>query len=148
MQMLNFPTYAFRYKTKENKRWVFDDIRKKFVVLTPEEWVRQNAVRFLMADKKYPKSLINVEKQIRLGDLTKRYDLVVFNPDGSLFLLGECKAGSVPLTQDVFDQLARYNQALNAEFLWITNGLRHLCFQVDKASEKYVLIPEIPEYIR
>lgn len=148
MQVLNFPTYAFRYKTKENKRWVFDDIRKKFVVLTPEEWVRQNAVRFLTVDKKYPKSLINVEKQIRLGDLSKRYDLVIFNPNGSIFLLGECKADSVPLTQDVFDQLARYNQALNAEFLWITNGLRHLCFQVDKASEKYILISEIPEYIR
>ncbi|PJB13309.1 MAG: restriction endonuclease subunit R [Flavobacteriales bacterium CG_4_9_14_3_um_filter_40_17] len=148
MQMLNFPTYAFRYKTKENKRWVFDGIRKKFVVLTPEEWVRQNAVQFLMREKKYPQSLVNVEKQIRLGDLAKRYDLVVFNPDGTLFLLGECKATSIPLTQDVFDQLARYNQALNAEFLWITNGLRHLCFQVDKVSEKYILIPEIPEYIR
>lgn len=127
---------------------MFDDIRKKFVVLTPEEWVRQNAVHYLLAQKKYPKSLINVEKQIRLGDLTKRYDLVVFNPDGSLFLLAECKAASIPLTQDVFDQLARYNQALHAEFLWITNGLRHLCFQVDKISEKYILIPEIPEYIR
>jgi len=148
MQMLNFPTYAFRYKIKENKRWVFDGIRKKFVVLTPEEWVRQNAVQFLMREKKYPQSLVNVEKQIRLGDLAKRYDLVVFNPDGTLFLLGECKATSIPLTQDVFDQLARYNQALNAEFLWITNGLRHLCFQVDKVSEKYILIPEIPEYIR
>ena len=148
MQMLNFPTYAFRYKTKENKRWVFDGIRKKFVVLTPEEWVRQNAVQFLMREKKYPQSLVNVEKQIRLGDLAKRYDLVVFNPDGTLFLLGECKATSIPLTQDVFDQLARYNQALNAEVLWITNGLRHLCFQVDKVSEKYILIPEIPEYIR
>lgn len=148
MQKLNFPTYAFRYKTKENKRWVFDDIRKKFVLLTPEEWVRQNAVRYLMTEKKYPQSLVNVEKQIRLGDMTKRYDLVIFNPDGSLFLLGECKATSVPLTQAVFDQLARYNQALNAEFLWITNGLRNLCFQVDKVAEKYVLIPEIPEYIR
>ncbi|PKP44106.1 MAG: restriction endonuclease subunit R [Bacteroidetes bacterium HGW-Bacteroidetes-13] len=148
MQKLHFPTYAFRYKTKENKRWVFDDIRKKFVLLTPEEWVRQNAVRYLMTEKKYPQSLVNVEKQIRLGDMTKRYDLVIFNPDGSLFLLGECKATSVPLTQAVFDQLARYNQALNAEFLWITNGLRHLCFQVDKVAEKYILIPEIPEYIR
>jgi len=95
MQKLNFPTYAFRYKTKENKRWVFDDIRKKFVLLTPEEWVRQNAVRYLMTEKKYPQSLVNVEKQIRLGDMTKRYDLVIFNPDGSLFLLGECKATSI-----------------------------------------------------
>ena len=89
MQQLNFPTYSFRFKNNENKISIFDEIRKKFVILTPEEWVRQNVVRYLLEEKKYSKSYINVEKLIKINDLNKRYDIVVFQPNGEIFLLIE-----------------------------------------------------------
>lgn len=89
MQKLNFIEYSFRFKNSENKTLVFDEIRKKFVVLTPEEWVRLHTVQFLLKEKNYPKSLINVEKQLKLNETTKRYDVVVFNSDGSIFLIVE-----------------------------------------------------------
>ena len=87
MQKLDFPTYIFRFKNSENKPYIFDDIRKKFVVLQPEEWVRQHCVQYLINEKKYPKSLINVEKELKINNLKKRYDIVVFNSDGSLHLI-------------------------------------------------------------
>ena len=90
MQALNFPTYEFRFKSNENKRYIFDIIRKKFVMLTPEEWVRQHVVRFLLQDRGYPQSLMNVEKRIQVNHLTKRYDIVIYRPDGSIFLVVEC----------------------------------------------------------
>lgn len=104
MQKLNFPEYSFRFKNSENKVSVFDAIRKKFVILTPEEWVRQHVVQFLMTAKSYPKSYINVEKSIQINGLTKRYDAVVFYPNGSIFLAVECKAPEVKITQETFDR--------------------------------------------
>jgi len=144
MQELNFPKYSFRFKSSENKLAVFDEIRKKFILLTPEEWVRQNVVQFLLREKKYPKSLINVEKVIKINDLVKRYDIVVYNPDGSIFLLVECKAPSIKITQDTFDQIARYNLALRAEHLMVTNGLNHYFCKIDFENEKYVFLKELP----
>lgn len=144
MQELNFPKYSFRFKSSENKLVVFDEIRKKFILLTPEEWVRQNVVQFLLREKKYPKSLINVEKVIKINDLVKRYDIVVYNPDGSIFLLVECKAPSIKITQDTFDQIARYNLALRAEHLMVTNGLNHYFCKIDFENEKYVFLKELP----
>jgi predicted type IV restriction endonuclease len=120
---LNFPNYSFRFKNSENKMAIFDEIRKKFVVLTPEEWVRQHVVQYLLLEKKYPKSLINVEKLVKVNGLNKRYDIVVFQPNGEIFLLIECKAPEVPISQQTFDQIARYNLQLNAQFLMVTNGL-------------------------
>ena len=144
MQKLNFPEYSFRFKNSENKPLVFDEIRKKFVVLTPEEWVRLHVVQFLMNEKKYSKSLINVEKQLKLNNITKRYDVVVFNSDGSIFLIVECKAPSVPITQLTFDQIARYNLALNAEYLMVTNGLDHYFCQMDFENQRYIFLKDIP----
>ena len=89
MKKLNFPTYSFRFKNSENKVAIFDEIRKKFILLTPEEWVRQHTLHYLVQDNKYPKSYINVEKLIKFNDLSKRYDVVVFQPNGSIFLLIE-----------------------------------------------------------
>ncbi|MBK5214081.1 MAG: type I restriction enzyme HsdR N-terminal domain-containing protein [Flavobacteriaceae bacterium] len=146
MLKLNFPEYPFRFKSSENKSLVFDEIRKKFVVLTPEEWVRLHVVQFLLKEKKYPKSLINVEKQLKLNNTTKRYDVVIFNNDGSIFLIVECKAPSVAITQDTFDQIARYNLALKAEYLMVTNGLEHYFCQMDFEAERYVFLKEIPNY--
>ncbi|MFM9989732.1 type I restriction enzyme HsdR N-terminal domain-containing protein [Flavobacterium sp.] len=146
MQKLNFQPYSFRFKNSENKVSIFDEIRKKFVILTPEEWVRQNVVRFLLEEKKYPKSYINVEKVIKINSLTKRYDIVVFQPNGKLFLLVECKAPEVTITQNTFDQIARYNMVLESEYLMVTNGLNHYFCQMDFENEKYQFQNELPNF--
>lgn len=146
MKKLNFPVYSFRFKNSENKVAIFDEIRKKFMLLTPEEWVRQHTVQFLLQDKKFPKSYINVEKLIKINDLSKRYDVVVFQPNGEIFILIECKAPEVPISQNTFDQIARYNLVLKAKYLMVTNGLNHYFCQMDFENEKYIFLKELPEY--
>lgn len=146
MQKLNFPVYSFRFKNSENKVSIFDEIRKKFILLTPEEWVRQHVIQFLLQDKRYPKSYINVEKLIKINDLSKRYDGVVFQPNGEIFLLIECKAPEVAISQQTFDQIARYNLVLKAKYLMVTNGLNHYFCQMDFENEKYIFLKELPEY--
>lgn len=146
MQKLNFPTFTFRFKNSENKVAIFDEIRKKFIILTPEEWVRQHVTQYLLHEKKYPKSYINVEKLIKINDLTKRYDLVVFQPNGALFLLVECKAPEVKITQQTFDQIARYNLTLKAKYLMVTNGLNHYFCEMDFENEKYVFLEQLPDF--
>ena len=141
---LNFPTYTFRFKSNENKRMVFDPIRKKFVVLTPEEWVRQHVLQYLIQQKGYSPSLINVEKQLLLNGTQKRYDVVVFNPNGSIFLIVECKAPSIGITQDTFDQIARYNLVTQAQYLMVSNGLEHYFCQMDYQAEQYIFLKELP----
>ncbi|MXN89762.1 restriction endonuclease subunit R [Flavobacterium sp. Sd200] len=147
MQKLNFPAYTFRFKNSENKVAIFDEIRKKFIVLTPEEWVRQHVVRFLTEEKKFPKSHINVEKIVKINGLTKRYDVVVFKPDGTIFLVVECKAPEVAISQQTFDQIARYNMSLNALNLMVTNGLNHYFCQMDYEAERYNFMPDVPQYL-
>ena len=146
MQQLNFPYYSFRFKNSENKVSIFDEIRKKFIILTPEEWVRQHVVRFLLEEKKYPKSLINVEKVLTINGLRKRYDIVVFNSDGSIFVLVECKAPEIKTSQATFDQIARYNMTLKAEYLMVTNGHNHYFCQMDFENEKYAFLTALPDY--
>lgn len=144
MVQLNFPQYRFRFKNSENKIAVFDVLRKRFIQLTPEEWVRQHVVHFLLEEKKIPKSLLNVEKQLRVHQLIKRYDIIAYKPNGEIFLVVECKAASVPVTQETFDQIARYNLALKAEYLMVTNGLSHYFCQMDYEAEKYHFLKDIP----
>lgn len=147
MQALEFPAYDFRLKNSENKPYIFDPIRKKFVHLTPEEWVRQHVLQFLIQTKGYPKSLINVEKEIAIYDTKKRYDIVVFNSDGSIFLVVECKRPNVKITQTTFDQIARYNLQLKGELLMVTNGLNHYYCMMNFDEEKYQFLRELPNYI-
>jgi hypothetical protein len=146
MLALNFPRYSFRLKNSENKIAVFDELRKKFVLLTPEEWVRQHVVHFLMKEKNFPKSLLNVEKQLKIHDLIKRYDVLAYKPDGSIHLVVECKAASVPITQETFDQIARYNLSLQAKYLMVTNGLQHYFCQLDYEAERYHFLQDLPEW--
>lgn len=146
MQQLNFSTYSFRFKNSENKVSIFDAIRKKFIILTPEEWVRQHVIQFLMNEKKYPKSLINVEKVLNVNGLRKRYDVVVYNSDGSILILIECKAPQVAICQSTFDQIAQYNMTLKSEYLMVTNGLNHYFCQMDFSNEKYLFLTELPHY--
>lgn len=148
MRALNFPNYAFRIKNNQNRQYIFDEIRKKFVVLQPEEWVRQHVLHYLIFSKKYPKSLVNVEKQLTVNQLIKRYDVVVFNPDGSIYLLVECKAPEVKIDQTTFDQIARYNYQLKARYLMVTNGLDHYYCEMDHELEKYRFLKEIPDFSR
>jgi predicted type IV restriction endonuclease len=146
MQRLNFGNYNFRFRNTNEKVSVFDEIRKKFIILTPEEWVRQHVVHFLISDKKFPKSLINVEKLLTINGLTKRYDIVVFNPDGTIFILIECKAPQIKISQTVFDQIARYNMTMQSQFLMVTNGHNHYFCRMDYENEKYIFLETLPEY--
>ena len=146
MQNLNFPKYKFRFKSNENKTLIFDIIRKKFVVLTPEEWVRQHTIHFLTSEKKYPISHINVEKQLQLNDMVKRYDIVVFNKDRTIKIIVECKAPSIKTNQQTFDQIARYNLVLKSETLMVTNGLEHFFCKMDFANKKYLFLKDLPSY--
>jgi len=143
MQVLAFPRFDFVTKSNENKRTIFDPIRKKFVVLTPEEWVRQHVVQDLL-EKGISKTRISVEKQFDVMGQKKRFDVVVAGKNASIALLVECKAPEVPITQDTFDQIARYQLALHADVLMLTNGLQHVYCQIDHASESYRFLPEFP----
>lgn len=146
MQDLNFPKFPFRFKNSENKLSIFDVIRKKFVILQPEEWVRQHCVHYLMTVKNYPISLINVEKELKLNGLKKRYDIVIYNPDGTIYLIVECKAPKIKIDQSTFDQIARYNMILKAEYLMLTNGLNHYYCLMDYQAEQYHFLQDIPNY--
>jgi hypothetical protein len=148
MQVLNFPSYDFRFKNSENKIYIFDVVRKKFVILQPEEWVRQHVIHFLITEKKYPLSLINVEKQVKLNSLVKRYDIIVFKSDGSIQLLVECKAPEINILQSSFDQIAQYNMQLKSDYLMLTNGLHHFFCKMDFEKEKYSFLRDIPDFSR
>lgn len=146
MTNLNLPKYSFRIKNKENKLYIFDRIRKKDLILTDEEWVRQNFVSFLHEDKKYPLSLIAIEKQCLVNELTKRTDILVFDKNGAPHIIVECKAMHVKISQDVFDQIARYNMTLKAKYLVVTNGLEHYYCQMNHDLKQYDFLKELPNY--
>ncbi len=144
MQKLSFQPYSLLIKSSKNTRYIFDQIRKKFVVLTPEEWVRQHVVNYLLNEKKAPKSWINVEKQFTLAGLKKRFDVIVFSSDGSVQLLVECKAPNIPISQETFDQIARYNMNFNSQYLMITNGLNHYYCKFEYKNQEYHFCEDLP----
>ena len=146
MTNLNLPKFSFRIKNRENKLYIFDKIRKKELLLTEEEWVRQNFVSYLHEHKKYPLSLIALEKQCTVNDLVKRTDILVFDKTGSPYIIVECKAPQIQISQDTFDQIARYNMKLNATYLIVTNGLHHYFCQMDHKAKQYQFLQEIPNY--
>ncbi len=148
MKNLNFPSYNFRIKNSENNTYIFDVIRKKFVVLQPEEWVRQNCIQFLINEKNFPVNLINVEKVVKINGLNKRYDIIAYNSDGSIFLIVECKAPEVKISQSAFDQIARYNLTLKASYLMVTNGLNHYFCTIDHNLGIYNFLKELPSYVK
>tara|TARA_B100001027_G_C16264577_1_gene331267 strand:- start:2934 stop:3380 length:447 start_codon:yes stop_codon:yes gene_type:complete len=146
VQKLNFPTYRFRLKNSENKTHIFDEIRKKFVVLTPEEWVRQNCLHFLKEKKKYPLSLINIEKEFKLNGLKKRYDIVIYDKNKNVHCIVECKAPSIKINQKSFDQIAIYNTVLKSSFLMVTNGLNHYYCKMNSNFDNYIFLDSLPDY--
>jgi len=146
MQELNLPSYSFKLKQDKDKIYVFDSIRKKYVLLTPEEWVRQHIIQFVIQEKKYPASLVAVEIGLKYNQLQKRADVLVYNSTGVPLLLIECKAPEVKITQEVFHQIALYNMTFKVAYLLVTNGLEHYCCVMDYANNTYQFLQDIPEY--
>lgn len=146
MNELIFPPFEYRIKLINGKKSIFDIIRKKFIVITPEEYVRQHLVHYLINYKKYPKSLISVEDGMKVNRMIKRSDVVVYSRDGDIFLAIECKSTKVKLTQKSMDQLSVYNQHYKARYLAITNGLeKHVC-EINYESKKANFITHFPEF--
>jgi len=143
---LNLPSFKYKLKNSENKVFIFDVIRKKYIQLTPEEWVRQHWVHHLINQKNYPKSLVSVEKQLLINNLKKRTDIVVYNNLGKPHLIVECKAPSVKITQSVFDQIARYNLSLQAKYLVLSNGINHFFTAFNSQTKSVSKIDDIPKY--
>ena len=148
MVSLNLPRAEFKIKSSENTQYIFDIIRKKYVVLTPEEWVRQHLIHYLVIIKGYPKSLIAVEKQLTINTLIKRFDMLVFNKLGTPEIIIECKSPTTKISQQTFDQIARYNLKLNANYLMVSNGLEHYFCNLDPINEKYIFLKDLPAYTK
>ena len=146
MQTLNLPGVVLRIRNKREKQEIFDSVRKKFVALTPEEWVRQHFIHYLTDHRNVPHSLIAVETSLHYHRLKKRSDIVVYGKNGAPCLIVECKAPEVTVTQAVFDQVAMYNMALKVPYLAVTNGMVHFACHIDHDKGKIVFLKEIPEY--
>lgn len=146
MYKLNLPQFDYKLKKAEGKVWIFDGIRKKFIVLTPEEWVRQHFIHYLVAEKKYPRSLIRVEGGLSYNQLQKRTDIVVFDRQGNPWMIVECKSPTLKVSADTLSQASLYNATLKGEFICVTNGLLHFCARVDWADRKTTLLDETPSF--
>lgn len=144
---LNFPNYSFHLFKKEGKVYVKDPIRKKNLLLTPEEWVRQHCIQFLHQELGYPNSTIGLEGKLTINQQTKRFDILAYQ-NSKPFILVECKAAQIKIDQNVFDQIARYNLELNVPFIWVTNGLKHFFATIDYQNQKYNFIKELPPFNR
>lgn len=143
---LNLPTYSFRIKQQLGKLRIYDEIRKKYLVLTPEEWVRQNFVRFLIEEKGFPAQLMALESGLTLNRNQFRADLLVYNRMAQPLLVVEFKAPSVKITQDAFDQVTRYNMKFKVPYLIVSNGLDHYCCVVDFDAGTYSFLKEVPAF--
>lgn len=143
---LNLPPYPFKITQKDDVVFIFDELRKKRLVLTPEEWVRQHFIQDLIASKNFPKTLIQIEGGLVLNQLQKRSDILVYNTDGEKLVLIECKAPTVKITPSVFEQASRYNSIHQAKWIVLTNGLQHVYAKMDLEKGSFVFTPEMPEY--
>ena len=146
MIKIEYPSYQPKIKKETGKEFIFDEVRKRWVILTPEEWVRQNFLQYLIQVKKYPASLIAVEKEIKLGDLKKRFDIVVYDTNSKPWMIIECKEMNVQLDTTVLDQVLRYNISLNAPFLVLTNGNYCLALALHAKKQKMNLINSLPDF--
>jgi hypothetical protein len=143
---LNLPHHPFKITLKDSQYYIFDDIRKKHLVLTPEEWVRQHFIQYLINDRKFPKALIQVEGGLSLNQLQKRTDIVVFDHSGERIMVVECKAPEIKISQAVFDQAARYNSVHKTRWLVVTNGLRHCYARIDHGNSSFRFCEELPQF--
>lgn len=147
MQPLNLPEQPIKTRiNNDGKTEVFDAIRKKYVVLQPEEWVRQQFIGFLIRHKNYPASLISIEKGLTINQLQKRFDAVVFSRNGLPLVLIEFKAPKVKLSEKTFSQVAAYNLKMHVKYLIISNGLTHYCCKMDYKNNSFLFLKDIPDY--
>lgn len=146
MHKLNLPPCQFQFQNKNERVEIFDVVRKKYVVLTPEEWVRQHFLHYLIHQKGFPPSLMQLEKALNYNQLDKRSDIVVYGKNAQALLMVECKSPQVGITQDTFDQIARYNFSMKVKYLIVTNGLNHFCCKMDYDIASYSFIEQIPLY--
>ena len=146
MKQLNLPDFEFKTRTENGQLQIFDLVRRRYVALTPEEWVRQHFIHYLTENKNVPISHITVEKSIRVSHLAKRADIVVFKGGLKPIVIVECKAPSVEINQEVFYQVLRYNMTLRVEYLVVTNGLRHIFCKVNYEDQNAIFIEDLPLY--
>lgn len=146
MFTLNLPQYPIKVIKRNGRTIIFDELRRKYVTLTPEEWVRQHFVHYLITFKKYPQGLIANELSLTLNDTTKRCDTVVYDRQARPRIIVEYKAPHIPITQKVFSQISRYNMVLHVDFLIVSNGLQHFCCRMDYERNTSTFLPEIPEF--
>jgi hypothetical protein len=146
LKQLNLPEYSFRIRGKEGSETIFDLLRKKYVKLTPEEWVRQNFVQYLIHEGKYPPGLIGIEVMSGFNKLRKRVDILIHNRAGEPVMIVECKAPDVKIDDTVFDQVVCYNMGFKVPYLVITNGIDHYACKIDHEQNKYDFLLVIPLY--
>ena len=146
LPILQFPISNFKLKEQDGKLYILDVARKKYVILTPEEWVRQHCVHYLRDVNKYPISLLAVERGFRVNNLNLRYDIVAYNKQAKPVLLVECKAPDVKIDQTTFDQIAAYNLELKVPYLMVTNGMQHFYCVMDFENRKYQFLKEVPGF--
>ncbi|UKT64811.1 type I restriction enzyme HsdR N-terminal domain-containing protein [Pedobacter mucosus] len=144
---LNLPPYPFKITQKDDVIFIFDELRKKHLVLTPEEWVRQHFIQNLIIAKNFPKTLIQIEGGLILNQLQKRSDILVYNTAGEKVMLIECKAPKVKITQSVFDQASRYNSIHQAKWIVLTNGLKHVYAKMNLEKASFDFVQELPTYL-
>ncbi len=144
LEHLNFPDFSFRVREQGQSKQIFDSVRRRFVALTPEEWVRQNLIQFMLEVYQYPLSLMAVEKIVKVNGLSQRADIVVYDRAGSPWLIAECKAPSVKISQDTFLQAARYNFSLNVSYLLLTNGHEHFCLM--RGINQFEFMESLPKF--
>lgn len=146
MQELNLPPFEGKIILKDDKPFILDILRRQHVALTPEEWVRQHFVHFLINHKGYPQTLMANEVQLKLNGMSRRCDTVIYDRSLQPRIIVEYKAPTVNITQKVFDQICRYNMVLQVDYLIVSNGMAHYCCKVDYANRSYQFLSEIPEY--
>ncbi len=146
MQQLNLPDYQFNIKSNEKRYLILDTLRRRWVALTPEEWVRQNFVRYLIDDRQFPAALMNNEISLTQNSIKRRCDTLVADQNGNPLVIVEYKAPSIEITQKTFDQIVRYNMVLKAQYLIVSNGLSHYCCKIDYENNSYSFLKEIPCY--
>jgi len=146
LPQLNLPIAVLKTKLVEGTTQVFDQVRKKYLVLTPEEWVRQHLIHYLHQEKNYPLGLMGVEKMVKYNGMQTRADIVLHTTDGKPNMIVECKAPNVKITQEAFNQIAKYNFKLQVPFLVVTNGIQHFCCQMNYENNSIKFVEAIPKF--
>lgn len=146
MENINLPPYKHKLRKVDDKIYIYDTLRRKYIVLTPEEWVRQHFVHLLINQYQYPKGLIKLESSLKYNKVLKRTDIQVFDRNGDLFMIIECKAPYITLSQAVFTQAAQYNQVLKAKYLTITNGMIYHCCNTDWDTMRLEFMEDLPNF--